>query len=183
MKSLLAVIIALLFFACGQPEVKKQPDYAGIDKRAQKIHDEFVDLAKKQNIKFDKPVTIGFTHIKRDDVAGQCTMSNQFREIDVDIDYWEHSTELRKRALLYHELGHCYCYRDHDYGKNKKYPEDVAKRIADAIDYYLGRSLPKGYYLDGCPQSLMYPSVIDDECYVFHHNQYVKEIFDRCIPW
>lgn len=183
MKILLAVIITLFSFACGQPEIKKQPDYKGVDKRAQKIHDEFVGLAKKQGVKFDKPVTIGFMHIKRDDVAGQCTMSNKFREVDIDEGYWDHSTDIRKRVLLYHELGHCYCYRSHDYGKDNNYPEDPAKRISDAIDYYLGLSLPKGYYSDGCPFSIMYPSVIQDECYVFHYKEYVAEVFDRCIPW
>ncbi|MEM1120764.1 MAG: hypothetical protein AAGJ18_09970 [Bacteroidota bacterium] len=48
------------------------------------------------------------------DVAGQCTYnSTSTRRINIDIDYWNASTDLEKEFVVFHELGHCYLERSH----------------------------------------------------------------------
>lgn len=147
------------------------------------IVDEFMWLSAQNNLEFHHSVTIGFKDINDGAVVGLCTYGGYFREIDIDRTYWNHSTNGTKIALLYHELTHCYCNRGHDYGKDLKYPESEAARIARAIQWKLEGGERPGYWDDGCPISLMYPVVVDNQCFRQHYAEYTKEIFDRCRPF
>lgn len=141
-------------------------------------------LSKQYNITFTRPVTIGFKKIKRGNAVGMCTYGGNWREIDIDIEYWlNNHSSAEKLALLYHELIHCYCTRGHDYGEGKDYPEGVQARIDRALRWLKEGGERPGYWDDGCPTSLMYPVVIEQDCMLRHYHEYIKEMFDRCIPW
>jgi hypothetical protein len=133
-----------------------------------------MDLAKKENIKFKKRVNIGFKKIKDDYAIGICYYGRNFREIGIDADTWKSSSNTERTVLVWHELTHCYCNRDHDFGKNMMYAAPRTKEIEDKS---------KGYYPDKCPLSIMHPVLLDDLCFIMHYDSYIHEQFDRCKPY
>lgn len=50
-------------------------------------------------------------------VIGYCkrweALGIRYHEIAIDIISWNNFSEIRKEALMFHELGHCVMYRDH----------------------------------------------------------------------
>lgn len=153
------------------------------------ITDEFIALGKRNKVTFTNKVSIGFTDLKdyKKNVIGLCTYGGDWREIDLDRPYWNRATWLTKIALLYHELAHAYCTRRHDWAKGKKYPDPETQVMIDLFNPERPpMSLlwpPPGFYDDGCPTSLMHPTIIDDECTQKHYSEYVKEMFQRCDPF
>lgn len=185
MKSLIlaCLLIVCIFSCCSQRRVKLTPEYTGVDPRAQHIIDEFMWLSAQNDIGFNRKVTVGFKTINNGDVVGLCTYGGLFREIDIDLSYWNHSTYTTKMTALFHELTHCYCRRGHDYGANLNYPESESARLFRALRWKVEGGERPGYWDDGCPVSIMYPVVLDDDCMHRHYNHYTKEMFDRCRPW
>jgi len=183
-KTLLLVITTFLALSasCATPAGKLFPEYDGVDPKAQKIVDSYLELAKDEKILFENTVTIGFKKINRGNVVGLCHYGGYFREIDVDIGYWNRSTFISQRTLLFHELTHCYCGRGHDYDDGAKYKELADSYIVEGPICTVMDVSP-GFYDDLCPKSLMFPSVLEDECVNKHYNEYIKEMFQRCRPY
>lgn len=173
--------------ACANMEIKPKltPEFKGIDPKIKSYYDEYVQLAKIQNIVFLMNVTIGVKDIKSDKIIGVCHYGLGFREIDIDRKFWERAGELQREALVFHELTHCICSRhEHDYADGKIYPEaDLNKFLVYATKMCVEPGSQKGYYDDGCPLSLMHPTVLDSTCMSLHYPEYIKEMFDRCLPW
>lgn len=180
---ILLTIVTLLVSSCTQIPIKVAPEHSGVDPKIQPLVDEFMWLSTQKNITFNRKVTIGFKKINRGDVIGLCTYGGLFREIDIDLTYWNNATKASRMALLYHELTHCYCSRNHDYGKDKVYPETEAARIARALLWKVEGGDRPGYYDDGCPTSIMHPTLLDDDCIHAHYDTYTQEMFDRCRSW
>lgn len=152
------------------------PRYFSVDPQIKPFVQQYMQLAKERGIKFNHNVNIGFRSINRGQVAGQCHYGLFFREIDVDTKYWDYFSDISATALLYHELSHCYCGRSHDYGQNKEYGDDADK----------ARKNPKisdGFFVDGCPKSLMFPEIVSDSCFMIHYGEYVDEMFKDCEPY
>lgn len=189
---LLAIIFSLIItISCSTVSIKDQIKSSPVfpekieDPVLKQIVDEFFDLSKRNNIVFKEKVTIGFSDIKKDKIIGTCTYGNNFREIDLDIGFWDRSDWFSKLALVYHEMAHCYCYRRHDFDKGEPYPEGV---LGILIDYGIVRQpltplLTPGYLYDNCPKSIMHPTILDSECFQKHYSHYVKEMFARCEPF
>jgi hypothetical protein len=150
---------------------KIAPDFEGIDPRAKAIHDNYIKLAKEHNIKFKKKVSIGFGHFNKSNVIGMCYYGSFFREIVVDIDFWNKSSKTSNKTLLFHELNHAYCDRDHDWAKDKRYPAQIDKYAGD------------GYFKDYCPKSIMHSELVFDICISKHRKHYLNEMFERCKPY
>ena len=127
------------------------PDYPGVDAEIAPYVDQWLILAKEYGLKFNHGVTVGFRDINKGYIVGQCNYGMAFREIDIDRKFWERSSDMSRTILVYHELSHCYCDRDHD-------------------------KMSKG----GCPTSLMYPEVITDICFLYHYQEYIDELFSVC---
>lgn len=149
------------------------------------ITDEYFKLSARNHIKFDKNVSIGFSKITKESVIGFCSYRPGFREIDLDGEYWDSAKWLTKVALLYHEMTHCYCGRNHDFGLGTMYPDGSLRWL---IDNLLARQpltplKPPGYLEDGCPQSIMHPIIIENSCFKKHYSYYVEEMFSRCEPY
>lgn len=180
---------------CVQPPLKGVPKRAPEhtmeinDPEIKTITNEFLRLSKRNNIVFENQVSIGFRDLKKykERVIGLATYGGEWREIDLDREYWEKATWLTKIALLYHELTHAYCTRRHDWAKDKKYRDPDMQAVIDLFNPEMPPlSLlwpPPGFYDDGCPLSLMHPTIIDDECTQKHYSEYVKEMFQRCDPF
>ena len=169
--------------SCSFIKIKPHPEYKGVDPRVQPIVNEFKELAKIQGITFNDEVTIGFKRINSGDTIGICTQGLGFHEIDIDEDWWNMSTKISHMSLLYHELSHCYCEREHDWGTGTAYPEIAKERFEEVIDSLRKGETPPGRYEDGCPLSILYPIVLDNQCFIGHYSDYVIEMFNRCTAW
>lgn len=165
--------------------MKVVPSYKAVDEKIKPYVDEFIELSAQNNIVFDRKVTIGLTKIERGDVIGTCYYALGFREIDIDMEFFESASEIRKKALIFHELAHCYCKRGHDWAEGQDYPNGLLmfiKRIQNNIPWCLSKDNP-GYLEDGCSSSLMHPIILGTECLQKHWDHYTKEMFDRCDPY
>ncbi len=185
MKTLKGILLILLILStsCSTGDHKLRPEYRGIDPRAQGLLDEYMKLSALNNIVFKNKVTIGFKNINNENAVGMCTYGGAWREIDIDITYWNLTSSLPHMALMFHELTHCYCDRDHDYGEGLGYPEKSEERINRAREWLREGGPRPGYWADGCPVSLMYPVVADSDCMKAHYQEYIREMFDRCKPF
>lgn len=167
--------------------IKEKPQFTSKieDPEVQAIVDEFFRLSARNNLEFNQKVTIGFSKIKKDSVIGTCTYADGWREIDLDADFWARATWKEKVALVYHELSHCYCERDHDYDNGIMYPDNSLKAILQ--DYFAEKLFtpmkPKGFFDDECPVSIMHPVIVNDQCFETHYQHYTQEMFARCKPW
>jgi hypothetical protein len=178
------LLLLSLITSCTEPEpAKTKPDYTGVDPRAQALVDEFMWLSKQNHIQFTHTVTLGFKDIDHGMAVGICTYAPYFREIDLDVNYWNNTSNTTHAAMVFHELTHCYCARGHDYGENLQYPPTESERTTQALKWRLEGGQRPGYLDDGCPTTFMYPIVLDDECTLKHYSSYVQEMFDRCEPF
>lgn len=181
--------IALTLVRCSSIG-KLTPEYKGVDPKVKDLVDEYKDLAKVQGITFKREVTVGFKDIDND-VIGICNYGENWREIDLDRSFWQQSSNITHLALLFHELDHCKCNRDHDYrGKDYPSPKEIDKQTRDypslkEINKQVGEVKlgDFGYYPDKCPKSMMYPYILDDNCTLAHFNDYIEELFENCEPY
>lgn len=159
---------------------KKEPEYHGVDPEVQPVLDQFLRISSENNIVFNNRVTIGLKNINEGGAVGICNYGKGWREIDVDRSYWESASEATQYALLFHELTHCYCGRDHDFADGKPYKtvKELKEENQNGEKHSGG-----GFYKDNCPTSLMYPIVVDDECLLLHYDDYKKEMLERCEPF
>lgn len=174
-------------------KAKPAPEHKGVDKELLSYVNKYKDLAAKRNIKFTKEVSMGFTDIQAKDkgrnVVGLCTYSKDFREIDIDRKYWVKSTKETRRTLVFHEMTHCLCGRPHDYSDGKEYPGPIVEAVMSLMrKMWNSPNEPfwhrkPGFYMDGCPLSIMYPIVLDDDCVDDHWDDYQSEMLNRCVPY
>lgn len=185
---ILFLIASLTSCAAPKPKekVKDKPAFSGMisDPEVLQITKEFFALSTRNNVQFHRYVTMGFSEIDRGNVIGLCTYGKGFREIDLDKGYWARATWMSKVALVYHELTHCYCQRDHDFDEGKMYPDGSLKFILQRFQNHLPSTLkPEGFLDDGCPKSIMHPIILDNQCFEQHYDYYVTEMFARCQPF
>ena len=182
----LFLLIFLCFFnvTCSHDTIENRdtPIHKGVDKELRPYVNGYLRLAMRNHIVFSKKVTIGLRKIKRKNIIGTCYQESNFREVDIDSDYWKNASEISRFTLISHELTHCYCGRDHDYGKKKLYPiikTDTPPEISEEI-LHKDKS---AFFDDYCPITLMYPYLVSEGCIELHGNHYFKEMFDRCVPY
>lgn len=194
MRTYFISILLLFIVSCAKPPIKPPiklkkmaPEYSTeiSDPQIESIYKEFMDLSKRNNIIFNNKVSIGFTKIDDGDVIGTCSYRLNFREIDLDREFWSKASWLSRTSLLFHELAHCYCNRDHDFGDGTLYPDNSIKYLLQNLFKKITLNIykPEGYFDDNCPVSLMYPKLISDECMRYHYNEYIEELFKRCQPY
>ena len=179
---IIAAVVTLVatLHSCSEMDVgKKEPEYHGVDPQLKPMVDEYLLLTSRNNIVFNNQVTIGLKDID-DDAVGICNYGKKWREIDVDRTFWKNASDLSKKAMLFHELTHCYCGREHDFGEDKEYKsvEDLRKENKKGLDHEGG-----GFFPDNCPTSIMYPMVTYDTCMRYHGEYYMKEMLERCEPF
>jgi len=163
----LGILTSFLFSCAGARLI---PHYDGVDPKLEPYVQEYKTLAKYHGITFNNEVSVGFTNIDQGDIIGQTHYGLYFREIDIDKAYWFNATQITRTTLMFHELTHAYCLRDHDYGDGKKYDK---KNL----------NITEGRFKDFCPQSIMFPYELDDNCAMAHYQEYIDEMFERCIPF
>lgn len=129
-------------------------------------------------IRFTRNIGVSMTKIEKPNVIGLCYYLGTYRQIELDTLFWKFSDSHQRLALIFHELTHCYCSRKHDFD-GVKYPETDQEK-AEAHKKYKETGERHGYYDDGCPRSIMHPTVVDGFCIQLHYGEYIMEMFDRC---
>lgn len=153
-------------------DIRFYPHYNGVDPILTPYVNEWLSLAKERGLKFNHLVTVGFTKIDKGAIVGLSHLTETFREIDIDTVYWNKATQTEKMILVYHELGHSYCNRGHNYGPGREYN---SSEIEKKFPYN-----PNGFFPDLCPVSIMYPFILDDDCVHRHYSEYIEELFTWC---
>lgn len=179
---LVIVIFLIITASCSTVTVGPRPNFTGVDPEFTGIVSKYKTLADLYGIKFDKEVTIGFSHRLSSEVMGETQFEDEWREISINSRSWDKSTLPTRYVLLLHELTHAYCDRGHDFDEDKNYPQTREERIELSKRAAAGEKIP-GYLEDGCPSSIMFPSVLPDFCTIKHIKSYIKEMFQRCEPY
>jgi len=113
------------------------------------IHPAFEPYVARFEILTGKPVTnihMEFKELERP-YLGYCT-TGAIPTVYIDPTYWDKYTELKKEALIFHELGHCKLGRPH----------------LDKV-----RS-------DGCPVSIMHTFSLSSVCHARYYDSYIEEL-------
>lgn len=99
-------------------ETESSNTYANVDAELWPYWQSFEDEAAQRGINIDLNASelVGiFVEIDQDHVAGSCTFSsNQPRVIRIDRTIWEELPDVYREFIVFHELGHCVLFRDHD---------------------------------------------------------------------
>lgn len=181
------ILLILSLFSCAGPNgrFKVAPIHSMEikDPELKVLVNEFMDITARKNIKFKRKVSIGFADIKDGSTIGTCTYGGTFREIDIDEKFWKESNWINRTSLVFHELAHCYCGRDHDFDSGKMYPDSSFKYIFQNLYDTVSPLKLEGYMEDGCPKSVMHPKLMDEYCFRIHYNEYIDEMLNRCEPY
>lgn len=184
-RPILVILLAIELVSCAllAKNVKFNPEYTDVDPKAQVLVNEYLELSKQHHVTFDKKVTVGFKKINNSDIIGICNYGTNWREIDLDSGWWDTQTSTEQLMLIFHELTHCYCGRDHDYEDGTKYLPTAELRLQEAEEWSKHGGPKPGRFEDACPKSIMYPIVIDETCAYSHYSEYIEEMFNRCTPY
>ena len=121
----LGITILFAFQACEKTAVTPQVDttlpptgeFANVDAELWTYFQRFEDEALARGIEVDLndfDITANIEMLDGDNVAGQCSYHPiNPNHITIDEDFWEIASDLLKEMIVFHELGHCYLFRDH----------------------------------------------------------------------
>lgn len=99
-------------------------------------------------------------------MIGLCFWNSNPRYIVLDSEFVRYRSDIEVKALVYHELAHCVGNRYHTRGW-----------LNDFLDW-LGVSHKRSARgSDGCPGSLMFPTLPSYSCLDKNWGNYVKELF------
>jgi len=133
-------LMFLTYYSCAM--LDRHP---GVDSNLKPYYDDFLASAGLQSSR----VRVGFRRLPKDNkwIIGECNYLTG--NVDIDPIFWHNSSEIERRGLVYHELGHCVLWKIHT----------------------------KGVYSDGCSKSLMSPSLPESFCLRRYWSQYKEELF------
>jgi hypothetical protein len=151
---LTSLTMVIIFCVLGWSKFTNSPIY--IDREFREFFNDFKNDAIKYKVPLDfYQLTVSFVPVLPDGVAAQCFYRTN--TIEVASDIWQVLSTPQKKALLYHELGHCLLLRDH---------------VPDTIMY------PSKTSDELCPISLMHPTIDPMfSCYTEFEEMYNRELF------
>ena len=145
--------IPLFLQACkkdtvAEPAVK---EYPGVDTALWKYFERFEQEGERRGFEIDlisRGISATIEPIAQEHVGGLCNyFSNDANELVIDDYIWENTSELQKELIIFHELGHCYLFRDH---RDDAYDDGFCKSLMrsgtnDCVDHY--NSTTRSLYL------------------------------------
>lgn len=95
-----------------------QPAYPAVDERLWTYFDGFEKeaLARGYSVDLSRAnITGELIKIHDDGVAGSCSYGGRQRSkaVTIDTDFWDRASTAYREYIVFHELGHCYLFRDH----------------------------------------------------------------------
>jgi len=168
----IAMFVFLIFFgACLEEDLSIAPDeitsptertYPNVDKALWPYFRSFEDAARDRGHTVDLASTriVGtIEEIKEDNIAGTCSYGGRQSHKDVIIDksFWDRASSLYREYIVFHELGHCYLFRDHTEAclQNRTYASIMRSGNGDCRDNYTRST--RDYYLDELLSPLVGP--------------------------
>lgn len=142
------IVLAASYFNSPAPEIA--PDL-------KPFVDAFISEAESRGLDIPYPskalIIFGKDSQFEDGSVGLCYMYVLGRPLQIFVDkrYWSHISMAQKTVLMYHELAHCLLNKEHT---SVTMPEN-----------------------DFCPNSIMNPSIINEECFNKYYNHYLNELF------
>ena len=93
-------------------------DYPGVDQRLWPHFEKFEAAALDRGLRVDLSlanITGEVIPIHENGVAGSCSYGGRQRSktIEIDSDFWDRASHHYREYIVFHELGHCYLFRDH----------------------------------------------------------------------
>jgi hypothetical protein len=141
--------------------IKNANKFDGIDPKLIPYFDKFSqNLSPETKKRFKKQrFAAGFGSIgKKGKAIGTCLDDHANPpEIEIDKEYWKTAEESSRTALVFHELGHCFCKKEHT---------DKNSHLRDIVNR--------------CPISIMNPSIPNPTCLESYWDEYIEEFFDNC---
>ena len=184
--SLFKILILMTILVCSSTtliscmvmnnDIRLIPAFGSVDPKLEKYvasyESHFTEEMRKRFARYK--LTMGF-EFEHGDVVGQCFyMQPGVVEVGINERSWKYESESERENLVFHELTHCLCGRDHDHHFGKYRDRHHL--------YNLELIKENGLMADGCPTSIMYPIILPYDCYDVHHAHYMKEMTERCDP-
>jgi len=151
---ILSLTVVILFSILGWSKFTNSPIY--VDPEFSQFFNDFKNDAKKYNVPLDLyKLRIYFVPALPDNVVGRCfAVTNT---VQLSESTWQVLSTAQKKALIYHELGHCLLLRDHVSG-------GTPHRSTTSNEL--------------CPISVMYPTIDSMiSCYYEFEEMYIRELF------
>lgn len=128
--------------------------FPGVDDRLWEIFQEFETEAKTRGIAVDLAdagITGSISTIEEDGVVGYCSYGRRRspNHIEIDDTFWRRASSVAREYIVFHELGHCYLYREHleDCFANRTWVSLMRSgTLTTCRDNY--NSATRGYYID-----------------------------------
>lgn len=176
MKNFIMSFLFVITSACASSDIRLSRVHDGIDSQFNEYIKMFIeDSRKKVKMKDLKGLSMGFFSYPKDEsTIGTCWPLGFITEIDISREGWESNPSYYwRKALIYHELGHCILGRNHtEVTESSGYVGAIERFF-----FRMGFWQPKGYLSDGCPASLMHPYLVSESCFYSHYNYYIEEMF------
>lgn len=150
--------ILLLIGGCGLRPDDKQSIEEPSDYQSDSTFDTFKDSFSNDTGHSASSIAIVFASDMSDTIAGMCYYYNDrtyadYNYIKINSKYWKDYSLLQREQLIYHELGHCVLYKDHNDARNKT---------------------------TGCPVSIMNSYMFSlyesTNCYQKYHSNYISDL-------
>jgi hypothetical protein len=124
------------------------------EKESGEFHDEFTEKSgvdSRMKVLFYKKIP--YDKNWGDHVVGLCPDGGVGRNIKIKKMYYWMASPITRKALIFHELGHCVLHKKHN----------------------------KELMKDECPKSLMYPEMsgLTEKCLNKHWEEYEEELFQK----
>lgn len=144
------LLLSLFVTACGYGGVIYKPKVnLTVNPEFQPYYDDFVqDLTLYKRSVIYGNIEIRFDTMKSEGRAGECHYLYPKHVIKINKVYWDRFNTVSKKIVIYHELGHCMLYKDHN----------------ESRDSY------------GYPASVMYSTLIPSYLFLFKELDYIKEL-------
>ncbi len=129
MRYLLIIYALILIIACQDDSFLLTPDeteaaigrnWPGIDPLLIPHFINFEAAAIQRGLDIDlsiSRITATIEEISEENIAGTCTYGTHRlspKEIVIDEIFWDQTSDLIREFVVFHELGHCYLFRDHN---------------------------------------------------------------------
>ena len=149
-----SLAMLIIFAVLGWSRYTNSPIY--VDREFRQFFNDFQNDAKRYKVQLNLyQLTISFVPSLPNSIAAQCFIRTNTVEVAEDV--WQILSTSQKKALIYHELGHCLLLRDH---------------VKDGILFPAARSD------ELCPVSLMHPTIDPMySCYDEFEEMYARELF------
>lgn len=119
LKTYISVLMILVFLSCSEEKQEQT-----IDAELQKYFQSFQQEARSRGVDLnleDEQIDGYISNISGQGVIGNCTRyASGKKELTIDTDHWNTSTDSEKELVVFHELGHCILGRVHTEEKDRQ---------------------------------------------------------------